>query len=332
MSPRILLLAPAAHGYGQSVARGFSAQGHHVLVHEYDRADAFPTRLRTRVTRGLTGRLGRHLRAPSPPTHPTADAVRDYRPDIALVIRGVGLETLVLDALDDVGATTYLWLWDEIRRRNHTDAVLERFEHLISYSSQDAQALAEQGIPCIHVPTAFDHTMVPARARHTPQAVFLGTRSPHREQLLSSAAAVGVPILAVGNTWRRGTGQMLRRRGAHPKVPAVRELQRPAAYEMAAGAPAAINIHENQDGFNLRTFEIPGSGGVQLIDREDVQPLLEPGREVLVFHTAEELVELCQRAIRDDRWGDTIREAGRQRVLAEHTFTHRARKIASLWA
>ena len=27
---------------------------------------------------GLTGRLGRHLRAPSPPTHPTADAVRAF--------------------------------------------------------------------------------------------------------------------------------------------------------------------------------------------------------------------------------------------------------------
>ena len=82
----------------------------------------------------------------------------------------------------------------------------------------------------------------------------------------------------------------------------------------------------------MKTFEVPGVGGVQLIDREDVAEYYEPGKEVAVFRDEEELVELCQRAIRDDRWGDSLRAAGRRRTLSEHTWAHRAAKVAELWA
>lgn len=82
----------------------------------------------------------------------------------------------------------------------------------------------------------------------------------------------------------------------------------------------------------MKTFEVPGVAGVQLVDRDDVAEFYEPGVEVAVFHDADELIALCRRAVEDDRWGDSLREAGRRRTLAHHTWAHRAAKVTELWA
>ena len=77
---------------------------------------------------------------------------------------------------------------------------------------------------------------------------------------------------------------------------------------------------------------MPGMGGLQLVDRDDVAEFYEPGTEVLVFHDADELVELGRRIVADPAWGTSIREAGRRRSHAEHTFAHRARMAQEWWA
>jgi spore maturation protein CgeB len=106
-------------------------------------------------------------------------------------------------------------------------------------------------------------------------------------------------------------------------VPSARGVDRPTAYGLTAGAVAALNSHTDQDGFTMRTFELPGTGSLQLIDRPDVETLYEPDREVLVFADVDELAALCERARADRGWARGIAERGQARTLAEHTFDHR---------
>ncbi|MEL0525929.1 glycosyltransferase, partial [Neisseria gonorrhoeae] len=97
------------------------------------------------------------------------------------------------------------------------------------------------------------------------------------------------------------------------------------------GSLASINTHARQDGFTMRTFEIPGTGGIQLIDRRDVGEFYAPDRELLVFDDAQQLAEQVERVRRDPAWAKDLRERGRQRTLAEHTFVHRAQRMEALW-
>nr|WP_281368091.1 glycosyltransferase [Helcobacillus massiliensis] len=92
---------------------------------------------------------------------------------------------------------------------------------------------------------------------------------------------------------------------------------------------ATLNIHGDQDGFTMRTFEACGVGAVQIIDRADVEGLYEPGRELLVASSADEAVDQAQRIVTDPSWARTIREAGKRRTLAEHTLVHRAEQLAA---
>ena len=99
---------------------------------------------------------------------------------------------------------------------------------------------------------------------------------------------------------------------------------------MVASA-ATLNLPGDQDGFTMRTFEAAGVGGVELIDRSDVDGLYEPGAEVLTWGTPEELTELCRRVLAEPAWTDKVRAAARARTLAQHTFDHRVAVLEDAW-
>ena len=117
---------------------------------------------------------------------------------------------------------------------------------------------------------------------------------------------------------------------ARPEVPAGPDVSRETAAHLQYDALVALNLHGDQDGFNIRTFETCGVGAIQMIDRRDVASLYEPGREVLVFDGAEELIALVERVRRDRDWAGAIRRAARARTLAEHTFAHRCTRLLEL--
>lgn len=96
-------------------------------------------------------------------------------------------------------------------------------------------------------------------------------------------------------------------------------------------AIAVLNVHgAGHDGFNPRTFEASGVGGLQIIDREDVSTYYEPGSEILVFHSVDEITELVERARNDIAWADGIRARARTRTLAQHTYAHRCADLLAL--
>lgn len=329
---KLLVLSPAFHGYGDSLARGFTAAGCTVAVTHFDGLTNKRAKLAHKLTRELPEVLT-HRTAPidEAASSQAITAIRQARPDVVLVIKGDRLSADVNQAIADAGARSTLWLYDEVRRTAHTDESLDRYEQLISYSPRDTQAFIEAGRACLYVPNAFDAQMRPA-ARQIDQLLFIGARYPRREQLLSALANAQVPHLAVGRDWSHHPFDRLRTWSWHrPSVHWARDMDRLEGYAITAGAPGAINIHGDQDGFTMKTFEVPGVGGVQLVDRDDVAEFYEPGKEALVFHGPQELIDLSRRLIADDRWGDRIREAGQKRTLAQHTFEHRARKVLRLW-
>jgi spore maturation protein CgeB len=114
-------------------------------------------------------------------------------------------------------------------------------------------------------------------------------------------------------------------------VPSGKELVREEYYAVMAGSTATLNIHGNHTGFNMRAFEAPGVGALQLIDRADIDEFYDVGSEVLVVNSPAEIVENFNRARQDHVWASRIREAGRKRTLAEHTLVHRMRVLETTW-
>jgi len=91
-------------------------------------------------------------------------------------------------------------------------------------------------------------------------------------------------------------------------------------------ALACLNTFSLSEGnsLNCRAFEIAGAGGLQLIEyRPAIEQCFDPGKELLTFSTFEELMAHVERARKEPKAMQTIREAGARRALAEHTYKQR---------
>ncbi len=109
-----------------------------------------------------------------------------------------------------------------------------------------------------------------------------------------------------------------------------RYIVRDEKSEIFGAALACLNSTALAEGdsLNCRAFEIAGAGGLQLIeDKPSVATCFEPGREVVVFKSIDDIVEATARARADRDWAHGIREAGHARALAEHTYHHRLTRL-----
>ncbi len=89
-----------------------------------------------------------------------------------------------------------------------------------------------------------------------------------------------------------------------------------------------INLqpHDMQDGGNMRTFEIPGSGAFQLADRVADEYFIK-GKEVVTFHSIIDLKKKVRYYLTHEQERKKIAEAGYVRAHRDHTYYERMKRL-----
>lgn len=170
---------------------------------------------------------------------------------------------------------------------------------------------------------------VPADPTRTCDLLFMGNRMPDREQrvreLFFRAAELAPEQRFVlgGNGW-----------GDYPLPPNVRSVGHvPTGEHRAWNCSARVVLNINRadmaaTGYSppTRVFEAAGCGACVLTDAwQGIPTFFEPDHEILVAHSAEDIVDTL-RSVSPDR-ARGIGEAARRRVLAEHTYAARAAQL-----
>jgi spore maturation protein CgeB len=332
---RVLLLTPHFHGYGSAIANALDRRGHTTTLLPYDAHDGWLSRARHQLVAQLPAAVGvdRSAATRTEVTVGALEALDEHRPDVVVVVKGDVLEEAFWEELDRRRTPRVLWLYDELRRTAYPPGLLAAVGPVASYSPLDVAALTEQGVAARHLPLAFDRDLEVSDSRvRRDEISFVGARYPSRERTLLELRDAGLPVRAYGRDWSGHLVDRLRTwHWRRPDVPAERDLGRAEAYDVMADAAATLNLHSDQDGFTMRTFEACGVGGVQLIDRTDLAGLYDDGVELASWTSTKELIELCERARVDLAWAGGLRRRGRARTLAEHTFDHRVAVLEELW-
>lgn len=337
---KLLLISPSFHGYHRSIAAGFEELGYAVHTHCYDGYFSVAHKVRNKLVHELPALtkvsalgIGGHSAACAWATERALEAIRRVRPDRVIVIKGDTLDARVWEELESAGTPRILWLYDDLSRHDYSLDFLRSVGPVLSYSVDETRWLAENGVHAHFVPNGFDPNLAEPPRRRRAEAVFVGANYPNRAQLLLRLQASGVPVRAWGRGWSHHLADRLRTwTWTRPDLPAERDISLAEAYRIQAEGLVALNIHGLQAGLAMRTFEVPGMGGLQAIDRPDVERFYDVGRETVVFSDPQELIELCRKAQLDTAWAENIRERGRRRTLAEHTFAHRAAEVDRLWS
>ncbi len=329
---RLLLISPAFHGYWRSIATAWRRRGYQVHTYVYDAHPTLTSKVAYQMREELPRRAGFKTAETSKRIvdREAARRIRVVKPHAIVVVKGDTLGQCFWEAAGD--RPVILWLYDELRRTKHTLQSVKPFSHIASYSKIDVARLRRVGVPSSHLPLAFDQNIA-FHPRSSPEIVFVGARYDNRERLLTWLHDASIPVRAYGRDWSRHVRDRVRTWSLRrPPIPSGHDLPRPQAYGVMSGAFGCLNIHGDQDGFTMRTFEAGGVGALHLIDRADVSDYYDPGTEVAVFQTPEECAELSLRCFVDPQWADQLRDSARARTLAEHTFDHRVRTLEKLWA
>ena len=331
---RLLVVTPSFHGYGDAIGDAFERTGYDVVVHRYDaapRVEKTWNKLRYELPAKIRGTQG-HL-STEVVTARAIERLRAVHPDLVLTVRG---DVLGADYWDEVTRTTkhsVAWLYDELRRMTLDIEMASTVSTIITYSRDDTAELQGKGIDAHYVPTGFNLSTKPEGHWPKSDITFVGSSLPGRQKLFTSLVSAGLPLVAYGRDWSDHPVDRLRTwRLRSTGIPSHRDVSLGEAYGIMRDSAATLNVHGDQDGFTMRTFEACGVGGIQIVDRDDVSEFYEPGKEVLVQHSAEETIELARQVLSDRTRMIAMRRAAKARTLAEHTLDRRAVVIEELWS
>ncbi len=153
------------------------------------------------------------------------------------------------------------------------------------------------------------------------ELLFVASRTAFRESVVRCLSA---PARIIGTDWSG-----LAREGFHRVRN--RKIGRGHLVRLYQRHVAVLNVRNEanvEHGLNQRCFEpLACSTPVLNDDLPDLPLCFEPGREILVYRDGDELNDLVARLERDRSFGASVAEAGRRRVLAEHTYCHRVKVI-----
>jgi spore maturation protein CgeB len=217
----------------------------------------------------------------------------------------------------------------------HGDARMEGFEQ-------------ETGLQYHTIPLAADDTLLfPERAeRFAADVSFIGTYLPQkrdyfREYVFPLGSRCRLRLYGQDWTaWARARG-WLQKVGQYFNVPGLRSLQKPSlALEderrIYASSAVSINVHEDYQrryggDCNERTFKIPLAGGFEVTDDVAcIRKYFAEGREIVIARDKADWFEKIDHYLHHPEERLAIIEAGRRRVLAEHTYAHRVRRIIEI--
>lgn len=157
-------------------------------------------------------------------------------------------------------------------------------------------------------------------AIRVPIAVFVGSVYPERLRIVRALLQHRYPLIVAGPGWRYFIANT---------APGAYGLHYLALNRLAY---ISLNIHVKDDigvKANMRVFEIPGAGGVELTDNPRiVSQYFNPGEELFTYSDLDELTRLLRELLTcDSEELCRVAEKGYSRVRREHTYGHRALTI-----
>ena len=233
------------------------------------------------------------------------------------------------------GLPRITWLYDEVRRTRWTVDRARRHRADRHLLRARLHRLRVRG-PGLAPPAAGLRSPAGASTDHAPRLPRSASSAPATRRasgVLTHLHDPGCPSPRVRTRLVEPPGRPVRtwRVGHARSSRPIATSHVPTAYDVMAASAATLNLHGDQDGFTMRTFEAAGVGGVQLVDRTDVDGLYLPGTEVLTW-TSRTSWPSCAGAPTPTTHGTTpSASAGRARTLAEHTFDHRVAVLEGAW-
>jgi spore maturation protein CgeB len=337
-------LLDESFGTGDAYSRNLRAAGHEateVIV------DCAPLQARWAAEHGLggllrrmallgTGRIAARARARLLRRVALAQ-IEAYDPDVVYVQNTAFFTRAELDAIGQAGR----FVAGQLASPAPPHELLAGFDLVVTSFPHFVERFQAAGLQSAYLPLAFDDAVLDRlRARGVdPDAgaprrhpvAFVGGVDPAVHAAgtaLLERVAAQVPL----EVWGYGAGALAP--GSRLRARHHGEAWGMDMYEVLAQSRIVLNRHiDVAEDFanNMRLFEATGAGSLLLTDaKRNLGELYEPGREVVAYRDADDLMDKLVELSADDDQRASIAAAGQRRTLRDHTYARRMVELAEL--
>jgi len=258
------------------------------------------------------------------------------KPDISIVTGGYRITGKTVSRLKAINTVCILWTIDAPRNFQPILNAAPFYDHIFCQGTEAIELLLNKGItgvrwlpmgcdPDVHYPVSCS---VMEQKTYGSDIVFVGSYYPNRAAMLEPLTSFNLTIYGPG--WNElPIDSKLR--------PLVRSAHiRPDQWRSIYNASKIVLSIHYQDPLNRfpvyqaspRVFEAMACGAFVLTDRQkDVLALFEDERHLATFSDGNDLVKKINYYLNHDNVREKIAAAGRQEVLANHTYVHRLRTL-----
>ncbi len=261
---------------------------------------------------------------------------RDKRPDILFVNKGMIVSIDTLEKVKKMGIKTANWFLENTYGQNYFSWFLENYHHYDYYFCNDTRLFNEfsgkTSTKFYNIPVAVDPDyykvgpLTPEEIeKYSCDVCFVGAFDKKRERILKKINDMGgINIKIFGwEGWKKSSLAHL----YHGPL-TVNEM---AKLFSCAKICMNANVEPVINGLNMKNLEIPVSGGFQISDHpKDIDDFFKVGEEIIVYNNEDEIPGLVRFYLDNKDARNKIIEAGRKRILAEHTLSNRIREILTI--
>ncbi len=343
MKPRVLLVGSHWGVVDQTddlLRKAFERLGYPTDVFDYQSSSLVPAiqGIKRWIPKGIRKRF-------SPRKHPKLaqldlndcntdflKKVSAFKPDVVIALRAERLTAETVNTVRASGVTMMNWTSDEPWQFNPPETIAA-YDLWAVADTEWFEWMQEQGVQRIeHLPLACDPDLHQLPVNLSEQQyqkwrsplVFVGSHTLHREKILSVLADQKIAIWGPG--WDK-----VEDTGLKQCVRESRSLSREEWLQVYAAADVVVNVQaQGQAGLSLRVWESVACGVCLVTDaRLDIERFLPQG--VVSFQSPEELKLKCIELLENKTLRVEAVQGGREHVLAQHTFEHRAKQLMQ-WA
>ncbi len=262
------------------------------------------------------------------------ERITSFRPDVILGIAQSPIgDVSILSELKKAGIILCYWFTEDYRIFEYWKTIAPYFDHFFTIQREPFWVeLEKAGCSSYrYLPMAFDDIQAcPADIIEEDIPVsFVGAPYPNRVHFLSRLPDRRLQIY--GEEWSRYLNPRV--------VIGDRRLTEDETRRIYLRSKVSINLHSSAmprevgrgDFVNPRTFDLAGMGCFQLTDMRMLLTLhFDPAKEVIALSSWEDMANSVRYFLDHEEERRAIAQRARARVMAEHTYRHRAREIFDL--
>jgi spore maturation protein CgeB len=264
--------------------------------------------------------------------------------DLVVALAQAPLTAEALKRLSRAGVRTAFWFVEDFRRFPYWREVVPHYHHVFCIQRGEClDAFAAAGVRAAYLPCAADpsvHRPVVVspqeRERFGSAVSFVGAG--YRNRRVAFRRLIDLDFKVWGSEWEGADGLWgaVVQEGGRRVTPeeSVRIFNASAVNLNLHSSTYVDGVDPSGDFVNPRTFELAGCAAFQLVDERRLLPeLFEPDVEIAIFSSAAELRDRVAHYLARPGERAAIAEAGRRRVLAQHTYeTRMAEMLAVIFA